>query len=132
MTEAPVGLLRGKHRKQAAAPRVACPPVPSSEGNHPVEVVTHDEYCADLLIHFAAQLFPAEIVSGPGWIVRLQPPPSGERWVLELVALVERWLESIPLPCAKLLYDGHSYLIRPSINDTHARVPMQLASIHVY
>jgi len=40
------------------------------------------------------------------------------RWVVELLALVERWLESAPLPRASLLYGGRSYLIRSS---THLR-----------
>jgi hypothetical protein len=34
--------------------------------------------------------------------------------VIELLTLVERWLESAPLPCASLLYGGRSYLIRSS------------------
>lgn len=47
-------------------------------------------------------------------------PPSLERtlrrrpagWVIELLALVERWLASARLPCAHLLYGGRSYLVR--------------------
>jgi hypothetical protein len=31
------------------------------------------------------------------------------------LSLLDRWLESVPLPCAKVLYGGHSYLIRSSI-----------------
>lgn len=58
-------------------------------------------------------MFPAEIVPGSAWIVRLQPPPGGE-WVLEVLSLVERWLDSIPLPCTKVFYGDRSYLIRAS------------------
>lgn len=77
----------------------------------PIEVVAPDSYCSTLLLEQAHPFFPAEIVSGSAWIVRLQPP-SGRGWVLELLALVERWLDSVPLPCAKVLYGGRSYLIR--------------------
>jgi hypothetical protein len=58
-------------------------------------------------------LFPAEIVSGSAWIVRLLPRTGGA-WVLELLSLVERWLESAPLPCATVRCGGRSYLIRAS------------------
>jgi hypothetical protein len=58
-------------------------------------------------------LFQAEIVSGSAWIVRLQSPTGGG-WALEFLSLVERWLESAPLPCAKVLCGGRSYLIRAS------------------
>jgi hypothetical protein len=34
--------------------------------------------------------------------------------VVVLLSLVERWLKSVPLPCAKLLCDDRSYLIRAS------------------
>ena len=80
----------------------------------PIEIVAPDKYCAALLLDYAAPLFPAEIVSGPAWIVRLHPPPTGGAWVSELLALVERWLESAPLPCAKVLHCGQNYLVRAS------------------
>ena len=35
--------------------------------------------------------------------------------MLEVLSLLDRWLESVPLPCAKVRYGGHSYLIRSSI-----------------
>jgi len=79
----------------------------------PVEIIAPDRYCADLLLEYATPLFPGEIVFGPAWVVRLQPPAGGA-WVLELLALVERWLESAPLPCATVLCGGRSYLIRAS------------------
>ena len=34
--------------------------------------------------------------------------------MLELLSLVERWLESAELPCANVLYGGRSYMIRTS------------------
>lgn len=84
----------------------------SSEGLHRVEVVAPDPECAALLIEYAAPLFPAELASDTSSTVRLQPPQAGARWVIELLALVDRWLEAIPLPCANLIYGGRSYLIR--------------------
>jgi hypothetical protein len=117
MTEAPVLPLRKRGGKGASArPRRARPSLPTpwdSERVQPVDVVAHDPYCTSLLLEYAAPLFPAEIVSGSAWVVRLQPP-TGRGWVLELLSLVERWLESVPLPCAKVLYGGRSYLIRTS------------------
>jgi hypothetical protein len=79
----------------------------------PIEIVAPDRFCATLLLEYCAQLFAAEIVAGPAWIVRLQPPTEGA-WVLELLVLVERWLESAPLPCATVHYGGRDYLIRAS------------------
>jgi hypothetical protein len=32
--------------------------------------------------------------------------------VSALVSLVERWLETIPLPCVKVLHGGRDYLFR--------------------
>jgi hypothetical protein len=83
----------------------------TSQSARPIEIVAHDRYSTALLLEYAAPLFPVEIVSGTAWIVRLQPP-AGVGWVLELLALVERWLESAPLPCAKLVYGGRTYLVR--------------------
>jgi len=77
-----------------------------------VEIVTPDRYCATLLLDHAASVFPAELVPGPGWVVRFRPPPDGRDWVVELLALVERWLQSAPLPCAKVLHGERNYLVR--------------------
>lgn len=88
---------------------------PAVPDTPPIEIVAPDEYCTALLLEYAAPLFPAEIVSDSAWIVRLAPPAGGG-WALELLALVERWLEAARLPCAKLLYGGHSYLIRAPVN----------------
>jgi hypothetical protein len=116
MVEAPALPFRKRGRKRRPALGGARPSPPtawSAESAQPVEIVAPDRYCIGLLLEYAAPLFPAEIVSGPGWVVRLQPPPGGE-WVLELLSLVERWLESARLPWANVLYDGRSYLIRAS------------------
>jgi hypothetical protein len=78
----------------------------------PIEIVAPDQLSTALLLEYAAPVFPAELVSGTSWIVRLQPPPSGGGWVLDLLAIVERWLESARLPCANVVYGGRSYMIR--------------------
>lgn len=84
------------------------------EGLHRVELVAPDRECAALFVEYAAPLFPAEIASGSPATVRLQPPTGGSRWVIDLLAVVERWLEAVPLPCVNLMYGGRSYLIRSS------------------
>lgn len=81
-----------------------------------VEIVAPDQYCATLLLDHAAPLFPAEIVPGPGWIVRFQPPPTSRDWVTELLTLIEAWLPTAPLPCAKVRHGDHEYLIRAPSN----------------
>jgi hypothetical protein len=123
MTEAPALPLLKRGRKRASARRRARPSLPTAwnpETIQPVDVVANDPYCTSLLLEYAAPLFPAEIVSGSAWVVRLQPPTAGG-WVLELLSLVERWLESARLPCAKVLYGGRSYLIRSSLEITQFR-----------
>jgi hypothetical protein len=92
---------------------------------HAIEIVAPDRYCTTLLLEHAAPHFPAQVVYGAefanspepadnsGWIVRLEPPAERD-WALDLLSLVERWLESCRLPCAKVLYGGRSYLIRAS------------------
>ncbi len=84
----------------------------TSEGLHRIEIVAPDAECATLLLEYASPLFPAELVAGHELTVRLQPPSTGTGWVIELLSLVERWLESAPLPCANVHYGGRSYLIR--------------------
>jgi hypothetical protein len=124
MAEAPALPLRKRGGKRVPARRSGRPrPTTAwnSESTEAVEIVAHDSYCTNLLLEYAAPLFPAEFVSGSGWIVRLQPPPTGGGWVLELLSLVERWLESAGLPCAKVLYGGRSYLIRTSTDIAHFR-----------
>jgi len=116
MTEAPALPLPERWWRRPPAPRRARPNPPTpwnTESASPVEIVAPDRYCTDLLLEHLAPTFPAEIVPGPPWIVRLQPPAGGG-WVYELISLVERWLESAPLPCAKVHYGGRSYLIRAS------------------
>jgi hypothetical protein len=88
----------------------------------PVEIFAPDRYSTDLLLEHAAPLFPAEIAPGSVWIVRVQPPTGGG-WVLELLSLVQRWLESARLPWANVLYDGRSYLIRASTEVAQSQQP---------
>jgi hypothetical protein len=114
MTETPVFPFTKPGRREPSD-IAAGPPVPwEFDGVEAVEIVTPDEYCAGLLLEQAVPLFPAEILSGSGWIVRFEAPPSGGKWVADLLALVERWLSSVPLPCAKASRGGRSYLIRDS------------------
>jgi hypothetical protein len=111
MTEAPARPLhkRGGTRRPAPDSERRTPAIAQ-----PVEIVAPDRYCTALLLEYATPLFPAEIVADSGWIVRLQPPSGEGGWVLELLALMERWLDSARLPCAKILYGGRTYLIRAS------------------
>ena len=116
---APSSLKRTRRRRPTArserpTPRAAW----SSEGLHRVEIVAPDPECAALLLEYASPLFPAELIKSPALIVRMKPPPAEPGWVIELLTLVERWLESVPLPCTNLIYGGRSYLIRSS---THLR-----------
>jgi hypothetical protein len=85
-----------------------------SEAVPTIEIVSPDQLSTALLLEYAVPAFRAEVVSGTSWIVRLQPPPSGGGWVLDLLALVERWLDSARLPCANVSYHGRSYTIRTS------------------
>jgi hypothetical protein len=104
----------------------------SPERNQTVEVVTPDRHCADLLLEYAAPLVPAELVPGAGWIVRLQPPPAGRGgwWMLEVLSILDRWLESVPLPCARVLYGGYRYLIRSSIETAqHGTTPLSAFAV---
>lgn len=82
------------------------------DGVEAVEIVAPDDYCATLLLDYAGSMFPAKLVPGPARIVRFQPPPTGGDWVTDLLAVVERWLVSAPIPCARMRRGGHSYLIR--------------------
>lgn len=114
---------RGKKRSPALAVAHAVPAAWSSEDVRPIEIVAPDGFSTALLLEFASPLFPAEVVPGTQWTVRLQPPPAGGRWVLELLSLMERWLESARLPSANVLYGGRSYLIRAA-GDVPATGPM--------
>jgi hypothetical protein len=117
-------------KRPPPAPTATCPRPPTAfslAGSKPIEIVAPDRYCADLLLQDAARLFPAELVAGGGWVVRLEPPPGG-KWVLDVLALVERWLDSVPLPCAKVLYGDGSYLIRPSTGFGPSAVAAALAA----
>ncbi|HVC86565.1 MAG TPA: hypothetical protein VNC40_03970 [Gaiellaceae bacterium] len=91
-------------------------PLAPSPLPHRLEVIAPDPECAALLLQYAAPAFPAELVTGVPLMVRLQPPQSEPRWVIEFLSLVARWLESAPLPCANVLYGGRGYLIRAPLD----------------
>jgi hypothetical protein len=88
--------------------------VPHRVGAESIEIFASDRQSTNLLLEFVAPLFEAEIAPGFVWIVRLQPPATGEAWIAPLLAVVRLWLEAARLPWANIVYDGHSYLIRPS------------------
>jgi hypothetical protein len=128
MTEASLFLSFDRPQTQQLAAGTARSEAPSGmtfAGVDAVEIVTPDQFSAALLQDYAARLFPAEIVHDASWAVRFHPPKSGGDWMVELLALIERWLQSVPLPCAKVLQDGRSYLIRSSASRA------QLASLPV-
>jgi len=107
---------RGPRRPRGSVPSMARTSLPTawvSGGVHPVDIVVHDRESARILLEYAVPLFDAEVVAGSAWAVRLQPP-AGEGWIVGLLALIDRWLESARLPCAKVLCGGRSYLIRTS------------------
>lgn len=88
---------------------------------HVVDVVAPDEYCADLLVSYAAPLVAAEIVEGSPFTVRLRPC-AGPASALRVRLLVDCWLEAVPLPCAVVLHAGESYTIRREAGATEIRV----------
>ena len=117
MTEAPALPFLGR----VGSKRTAAGPARDSrstglgfEGVEAVEIVAPDLYSAALLVGYAAPSFLSEIVPGSAWIVRFEPSTPRRDWVVELLSLVDRWLESVPLPCAKALHDDRRYLIRAS------------------
>jgi hypothetical protein len=117
MSEAPVLQLvqQGWSHSHATGAAPARPPdALSFEAVEAVEIVAPDLYSAALLVGYAAPSFLGEIVPGSAWIVRFEPSTPGGEWVVELLSLVERWLKSVPLPCAKVLNDDRRYLIRAS------------------
>ncbi len=109
-------LNRGRSRAQHLHLAPPLPPEASAalafDGVEGVEIVAPDRYCAMLLLDHAAPAFPAKLVPGPDWIVRFQSPSVGGEWVVDLLALVEQWLASAAIPCAKMRRGGRSYLIR--------------------
>ena len=107
MTYAPTSPFRKRSRKRPGGP------APGEPSTRSIEIFAPNRDAADLLLLYAAPLFPAEIAAGSVWIVRLQVSP-GAASMLKLLSLVQRWVESARLPWANMLYDGGSYLIRRS------------------
>ncbi len=110
MIEAPASPFRRRGGTRTDAP--------DGVSSKPVEIFAPDRHSTDLLLEYVAPLFPAEIAPGFVWIVRLQPPPTGEGWVVQLLTVLRRWLEAARLPWATVLYDGRSYLFRASSDVT--------------
>ena len=110
---APPFLARSERGLVARGAGPSLPAAWSSRSVREVEIVVHDLDSTRILLEYAAPLFSVEVVSGSAWTVRLQRPGEG-RWIQELQSLIERWLESARLPCAKVLCGGRSYLIRAS------------------
>lgn len=106
-------LRRGRKRLRVHDDGLAAARAGTRETVQQIEIVAPDRYSGALLLEYAVAVFPGEIVPG-SWVVRLQPPPAGGQWVVELLALVERWLQAAPLPSATVRYGGRSYLIRSS------------------
>jgi len=106
------GRTRASHSLPPAPPTPVPPTASAFDGVGTVEIVAPDRFSATLLLGYAAPTFPAELVPGPAWIVRFQPPAAEGDWVNDLLALVERWLASTPLPCAKMRQGSRTYLIR--------------------
>ncbi len=104
MPVAPVSLFRSLtlNRREAGD-------APSS-----LQIAVPDGYSAALLMGYVAPWFPAEVRSGARWHVTVMAAAEsvGEEWVFEVLSLVERWLDAVPLPCARVRYCGQSYLIR--------------------
>jgi hypothetical protein len=83
-----------------------------------VEIVAPDQFSARVLIELVGTLFPVELVgTGEGWVIRLRPP-SGSAWEGEVLPLLQRWLETCPLPCATILCRGRRYVVRSSLTHT--------------
>jgi hypothetical protein len=105
------GRSRARHGLRLAPPPSAAAATLLFDGVEAVEIVAPDRSCAELLAEYAAPTFAAELVSGPSWIVRFQPPATGGAWVTDLLALVGRWLAAAPIPCAEVRRGGRSYLV---------------------
>ena len=92
MTEAPAPPLV-EHPPTARPARPNPRGAWSSEGLHRVEIAVPDTRRAALLVDYAGPLFSAASVTDAGLIVQLRPP-IGTGWVIELLVLVDRWLET--------------------------------------
>jgi hypothetical protein len=96
--------FRRRERKRSSA---------HGERAEAIDVFVRTRQFADLLLEYAAPPFSAELAPGLVWIVRVQPPAQAG-WAIELLSLVQRWLESARLPWATVLYGGRTCLVRPS------------------
>jgi len=82
-----------------------------------VEIVAPDRFCARVFLELMGSAFPFELVgTGASWVISLQPP-QGSSWEGRLLSLVQRWLETCPLPCATIGYRGRRYVFRSNSTD---------------
>jgi hypothetical protein len=85
-----------------------------------VEIVAPDRFCAHVFLNLMGSLFPFELVgTGTSWVIRLRP--HGSAWEGRLLLLVQRWLETCPLPCATIGYGGRRYIFRSALTQTAIR-----------
>jgi len=83
-----------------------------------VEIVAPDRFCAQVFVNLVGSLFPFELVgTGTSWVIRLRPLRESA-WEGRLLLLVQRWLESCPLPCATIEYGGRRYVFRSALTHT--------------
>jgi len=108
----------------AGARRIAWESAPAT-----VEIVAPYRHCARVFFELMGSLFPFELVgNGTSWVIRLQMP-NGSAWEGDLLLLVERWLETCPLPCATIGYGGRRYVFRSAL--THTAVGNGFDGAHV-
>ena len=130
MNEARVARMlgRGPARKPARVRPATCS---DRTLEAPVEIAVSDRERAGVLLSEVGSGFRAELVEGSGSaaVVKLHPAEAGTvGWVFEVLALVERWLETHRLPVAKVRHDGRVYTIpaptpdrqRPGGGDLHS------------
>jgi hypothetical protein len=105
---------------RGAAPFEATPATRAAPEGKPatVEIVAPDRFCAHLFLELMGSLFAFELVAtGTSWVIRLQPP-HGSAWEGRLLLLVQRWLETCPLPCATIRCGSRTYVFRSALTQT--------------
>lgn len=110
------GQIGAHHGMHLASLTQVAPTTLTFDGVGAVEIVAPDRHCAMLLLDAAGQAFRAELIADTAWIVRFQQPPTGGDWVIEVLGLVEGWLHTASIPCAKVRHAGSTYLIRAPLD----------------
>lgn len=80
----------------------------------PIRVDTPDAASAADLMQEVVSRFRAELVSGANgrWEVHFHQDREQSRLVLDVLSVVERWLEARELTSTTLHLNGHSYTLR--------------------